>query len=276
MAAYSINPKPPHVLAISSYAVHGVASLKIFIKVLGSAILPVPSLVLSGLTNIEGVKKFDVQFEELLENTLQLAALRKQQLIFYTGYLGKPEQADVVTRLINKYRNHIKAVITDPVCGDHGRAYVSDEIIAKWPDIITLSDIVFPNITELKLITGNAIDAIEPTAYYVDAFKKMYPDTQLVISSHKKNDDEIGVQLHANDGAGFEFYQPLLAQNFGGSGDLLLALFIRYHFYDHLPVTDALRYATQQTSTIIKFSIDSGSDELLLNDHILNLNLTYE
>ena len=268
MAAYSIEPKPPYLLAIGSYAVHGVASLKTFIKILGSSILPVPSLVLSGLTNIAGIKKFELPFAELLENTLELAALRKQQLIFYTGYLGSAEQAEVVASMIKKYGSIIKTVITDPVCGDNGRAYVSPEVINHWAEIIRLSDIVTPNITELKLITGHAADAGEPALFYVEAFKNLYPDTQLLLSSYAANNEQTGVQLHKGSLL-FEFSLPLLPQSFGGSGDLLLALFIRGHFFNHLSIEDALRSATNLTYRIIKFSIANGSNDLLLNDDLL-------
>jgi pyridoxine kinase len=262
--------KPLYVLAISSYAVHGTASLKTFITILGSKILPVPSLVLSGLTNLPGVKKFELPFEELLDSTLALAVARNLQLIFYTGYLGNPQQADVVAKLINKYREHIKVVITDPVCGDNGRTYVSPEVIARWPEIIKLSDLVFPNITELKLITGHPADAAENADFYIDRFKKMYPKVSLVITSHAVNDHEIGLQFHKGTSV-FEAYMPLLPQNFGGSGDLMLALFIRNQFYNEMPLNAALNYAVNQTYQTIKFSIDSQSDGLLLDEKIYNL-----
>ena len=147
--------KTPYILAISSFAVHGTASLKTFITILGEKILPVPSLVLNGLTNMALVKKLDIPFKELLEGTFELAVNRDLDLILYIGYLGKAEHADVILEMIDTYRSHIKMIITDPVCGDHGRAYVPEEVIAKWPSIIGISDMVFPNITELKILTGH-------------------------------------------------------------------------------------------------------------------------
>jgi pyridoxine kinase len=269
MPFYAIEPKPPYVIAISSYAVHGVASLKIFIKVLGSNILPVPSLVLSGLTNIEGVKKFDLPFAELLENTLELAVLRKQRLIFYVGYLGHPEQAEIVINAIKKYREYIRVVITDPVCGDNGRTYVAEDIIAKWPDIIALSDLASPNFTELKLITGYPADAEGAPQIYIQKFKELYPNTGLIISSYPAGNHETGVQLHL-DSSLFEYRLPVLAQNFGGSGDLLLSLFIRNRFFHNASVEEALRSATIQTYRTIKFSMDNKCDELQLNEQIFN------
>lgn len=269
MALNTIDSKPPFVLAIGSYAVHGVASLKTFIKILGSSILPVPSLVLSGLTNIQGIKKFELPFADILANTLEIAASRNQQLIFYTGYLGSAEQAEVVTSMIKKYRSIIKTVITDPVCGDNGKAYVSTEVIGHWAEIIRLSDMVTPNITELKLITGYAANADETPHVYIDAFKMLYPNTQLLLSSYAPNNKETGVQLH-NGSSLFNYTLPLLPQSFGGSGDLLLALFIRDRFFNSLSIENAITSATDLTHRIIKFSIANGSNDLLLNDDLLS------
>jgi pyridoxine kinase len=263
------NNQTPHLLAISSFAVHGTASLKTFISVLGSHVLPIPSLMLNGLTNMAAVKKFAMPLAELLESTLELAALRKQQLVFYTGYLGSAGQVEVVMSMIKKYRDIISAVITDPVCGDHGRTYVPTEIVAAWPEIIKLSDIVFPNITELKLITGHAADGTESTSFYVDHFKQLYPGVKLMLSSYATAENEIGIQLHDNDSV-FEYGLPMLPQNFGGSGDLLLSLFIKHHFINNTRMEDALMRATIQTHQIIKHTIAKGSDELLLGEFLFN------
>jgi len=263
------NNQTPHILAISSFAVHGTASLKTFIKVLGSHILPVPSLMLNGLTNMAAVKKFAMPLAELLESTLELAVLRKQQLVFYTGYLGSADQVEIVVSMIEKYRNIISAVITDPVCGDHGRTYVPLEIVAAWPEIIKLSDIVFPNLTELKLITGHEANGTEVTEFYVDRFKRLYPNVKLMLSSYVMAENEIGIQLHHSDTV-FEYGLPILPQNFGGSGDLLLSLFIKYHFINNSRTEDALKIATIQTHQTIKHSIAKGSDELLLGENLFN------
>jgi pyridoxine kinase len=263
------NDQIPQILAISSFAVHGTASLKTFIKVLGSNILPVPSLMLNGLTNMAMVKKFAMPLAELLESTLELAVLRKQRLIFYTGYLGSAAQVEVVVSMIKKYRDIISTVITDPVCGDHGRTYVPTEIVAAWPEIIKRSDIVFPNLTELKLITGQAADGNESTTFYIDHFKQLYPGVKLVISSYATVENEIGIQLHNGDSV-FEYGLPMLPQNFGGSGDLLLSLFIKHHFINNIRMEDALMRATIQTHQTIKLSIAKGSDQLLLGDYLFN------
>ena len=78
--------KTPHILAISSFAVHGTASLKTFITILGEKILPVPSLMLNGLTNMALVKKLDIHFKELLESYVKPAVEMDGGAIQFKSY----------------------------------------------------------------------------------------------------------------------------------------------------------------------------------------------
>ena len=259
--------KQPYVLAISSFAVHGTASLKTFITILGDKVLPVPSLMLNGLTNMSLVKKFDLHFEELLQSTLELALHRELKLIVYIGYLGTAGQAELIITMLDTYGVIIKTIITDPVCGDHGRSYVPDEVIKQWPAIIQKSDIAFPNITELKILTGFKPDDGQPVEACAQRFKRLFPHTKLVVTSVKK-DDHIGISFYGNEA--YEWRHPALPRNYGGTGDALLALFILNHYYRRLSFNDALKQAAFQTYHIIKNSIDSGSDDLLLETATIN------
>ncbi len=255
--------KTPYTLAISSFAVHGTASLKTFITILGEKILPVPSLVLNGLTNMALVKKLDIPFKELLESTFALAVNRDLDLILYIGYLGKAEHADIILEMIDTYRSYIKTIITDPVCGDHGRAYVPEGVIAKWPHIISISDIVFPNITEIKILTGHKPDDKEDTGNYIEQFKNLFLHPQLVITSIKTGEDTIGIRYCGDED--YSYSHPVLPKNYGGSGDAFLALFILNRFFKEMSLNSALKLAADQTYLLIKNSIDKGSDDLIIS-----------
>ena len=258
--------KTPYTLAISSFAVHGTASLKTFITILGEKILPVPSLILNGLTNMALVKKLDIPLKELLESTFALAVNRELDLILYIGYLGKVEHADVILEMIGTYHSHIKMIITDPVCGDHGRAYVPEEVIAKWPHIIDISDIVFPNITEIKILTGHQPDDKGDIGNYIEQFKNLFPHSQLVVTSIKNGEDTIGIQSCGDED--YSYSHPVLPKNYGGSGDAFLALFILNRFYKEMDFNAALKLAADQTYLMIKNSIDKGSDDLIISHGI--------
>ncbi|MFI5136318.1 MAG: bifunctional hydroxymethylpyrimidine kinase/phosphomethylpyrimidine kinase [Sphingobacteriales bacterium] len=255
--------KTPYTLAISSFAVHGTASLKTFTTVLGEKILPVPSLILNGLTSMSLVKKFDTPFRELLQSTFELAVNRDLDLILYIGYLGKAEQADIIAEMAGTYRKHIRTIITDPVCGDHGRAYVPDEVITQWPQIIRLSDMVFPNLTEIKILTGYAPDDNKAARFYIEEFRKLFPQPELVVTSIKPDEDNIGFEFRGT--TQFSHFNKVLPKNYGGSGDAFLSLFILNRLYKQMELMPALKLAADQTYQIIKNSIENGSDDLILS-----------
>ena len=256
--------KAPHVLAISSFAVHGTASLKTFTTILGEKVLPVPSVLLNGLTNMSLIKKFDPPFAELLQGSFELAVNRGLELIVYIGYLGNAGQVDVITKMISAYRSIIKTIIVDPVCGDHGRAYVPVEVISRWPELIERADLVFPNITEIKLLTGHAPDLSDANDIYIDQFRARFPDTGLVITSLKIGDDSIGIRHYGKNDI-YNYSHPLQPQNFGGTGDAFLALFILHHFYKGLNTEIALKQAADQTHQLIGNTIQHHSTDLLLS-----------
>ena len=255
--------KQPHILAIGSFAVHGTASLKTFISILGEKILPVPSLLLNGLTNMSLVNKFEPPFDELLKSTFELAEFRKLNLVLYIGYLGNANQVDVILEMIQKHRSLIETIIIDPVCGDHGRKYVPEAVIARWPELIVLADLVFPNITELKILTDNNPDAQIELDWLKLQFEIKYPKTKLIITSITTNDDNIGFEV-TGDG-GFTYMHAMLPKNYGGTGDAFLAMFILAHFYKNQPFNAALKLAADQTFTIIENSITKASDDLIFH-----------
>ncbi len=215
---------------------------------------------------MSAVRKFEPPFAELLESTLELALSRNLNLILYIGYLGNANQADVILELVKTYKSIIRTIITDPVCGDHGRKYVPDEVIAKWPAIIQLSDIVFPNLTEIKLLTGHDTDDGQPEDVFINQFKERFPFVKLVVTSIKPTENTIGIQTYSDEP--YSYSLPLLPQNFGGSGDAFLSLFILNHYYKTENFNDSLKSAVDQTYRIIKNSIDHKSSELLLTTPI--------
>jgi pyridoxal/pyridoxine/pyridoxamine kinase len=258
--------KVPYTLAIGSFAVHGTASLKTFITFLGEKILPVPSLLLNGLTNMSLVKKFEPPFHDLLKGTFELATSRNLDLILYIGYLGNASQADTILEMIATYRSAIKTIIADPVCGDHGRSYVPEDVIQQWPKIISKSDMAFPNITELKILTGHHPQDSQSLDEYVARFSNLFPTTRLIVTSVKSSAGSIGIELHGENP--FLYYLPILQKDFGGTGDALVSQFILNHFYFRHSVNDALRLATDKTHCFIEHSIEKGSDDLILKQRM--------
>lgn len=71
----------------------------------------------------------------------------------YSGYLGNPRQIDIVKAVIKDQK---ALTLVDPVLGDGGSLYqtVTDEIASGMSELVRLSDVTTPNLTEARVITG--------------------------------------------------------------------------------------------------------------------------
>ena len=229
---------------------------------LGHRILPVPSKLLNGLTNMSLVTSFDPPFEALLRSSFELAIDRGLSLILYVGYLGRSESADIILQCIRDYRSCIKYIIVDPVSGDHGKTYVAPGIIEKWPSLIKEADLVFPNLTEIKIFAGHPPNAVGESMGFINDFMNRFPSVNLVATSVTQGEKESGVLSFGQQE--WSYFKDQLAGNYGGSGDLLVAEFILQHFYNGFSFTDALKRAMDKTYLLIQKSIEQKSTDLLI------------
>ena len=63
---------------------------------------------------------------------------------FYSGYLGSPQQAQIVEDFIQKFRRPSDLVVVDPVMGDNGSLYkgISEDMVTEMKKLICLADII--------------------------------------------------------------------------------------------------------------------------------------
>lgn len=251
-----------HVLAIHSYAVLGTASLKAILSLLGSQVLPVPSLMLTGLTNIPGIRKFYPPFEEILVGTLELVRARKEQVILYIGYLGSVEQVELIKAAIATYRLEISAVVVDPVSGDQGRLYVPEEIVRVWPDLLSVADWALPNRTEALLMTQQDMQANLSGNEIMSAFSDQFPHLSFAITSLEVNPD-ITIGIWDQGQVSFVSHAHV-SQHFGGTGDVFAAHFIHFHWKNGLGAFESISKAAHATLACIRHSAAKKQEFLLL------------
>ncbi|MEL6191281.1 MAG: bifunctional hydroxymethylpyrimidine kinase/phosphomethylpyrimidine kinase [Bacteroidota bacterium] len=250
------------VLCVHSYAVHRTASSKAALSLLGSHLLPVPSLMLSGLTNLDAVFKFEIPFEELLKATFRHAQQFNQRLILFIGYLGKPEQVDILLECIEEHKHIIDHILVDPVSGDHDRRYVPEEIIQAWPKLLSIADWSTPNLTEVKLLSGLSTEEDHTEQAFITAFRDRFPNLSTIITS-LSGDGQIGISVTHRDSS-FTHWHEKLSQNFGGTGDVFSSQFIRYFFLQKMGLDESVEKAAEDTLAIVKSSIEAESKELLI------------
>ena len=149
--------KQKKIAAINDLSGFGRCALTVAIPVISHMKLqccPVPTSILSNHTGYEEYF-FDDYTEKLDE---YLAMWQKLELTFdgiMSGFLGSAEQIAMVEAFLKNFRKDDTVVVIDPVMGDHGKiaGTYTEEMCRKMRTLVTLADIVTPNLTEACKLT---------------------------------------------------------------------------------------------------------------------------
>lgn len=124
------------------------------ISAMGVECAVIPTAVLS--THTGGFTGFT--FRDLSEDIPKIAAHWKTQGLkfdgVYTGYLGSPEQAQMIEDFIDEFDPALKFV--DPAMADNGKLYAgfTHDIVDAMAKLCGRADIIVPNLTEATLMLG--------------------------------------------------------------------------------------------------------------------------
>lgn len=145
--------KVKKVAAVHDLSGLGRVSLTVVIPILSSMgfqACPLPTAVLSNHTQYPDFSFLDLT-DEMPKIIKEWERLGVEFDAIYTGYLGSPRQARIVSGFINDFRRADSLVVVDPVLGDNGRLYTTfDETMVKeMQHLITEADVITPNLTEL-------------------------------------------------------------------------------------------------------------------------------
>lgn len=233
------------ILCINSLPAYGNAGLKCALAILQTAAVPVPSLVLSGLGNLPGHQRFPYPFAANLAATLQHLSDHEPNFAVSIGYLGSADQPAQIAELLAGRRSQIQGILIDPVCGDQGRAYVSEELIANWSHLLALADWATPNATEALLLGGhpNLAEAIA-------ALQTRYPHTHWVVTSYPLGQQKISNRWYHPQGWA-DWPQTQISGQISGAGDAFASFLARSLFLEKQPPAAALDASTLLTYQFI-------------------------
>lgn len=109
-----------------------------------------------------------------------------------TGFLGSARQIEIVSQFINEFKTENTVLIVDPVMGDYGVKYdtYTEEMCEKMKMLVSMSDIITPNLTECCILTDTAYrDDIDYTDVrkMAEKLSGMGPD-KIVITGIERKD----------------------------------------------------------------------------------------
>lgn len=158
---------PRHVLSMSSQVAYGPVGNSASVPALqaaGFAVSQIPTIILSnhpGLGKPSGIKLPPAEFEAILKSLNTLAVLDICVGVM-TGYFASPDQVKIAASFIHKMKdkNPLLYVLVDPVLGDDGSLYVSNEVATAIRDeLLPLASCITPNCFELGWLTGKTVSS---------------------------------------------------------------------------------------------------------------------
>ncbi len=153
------NEYIPRIAAVHDLCGYGKCSLGVAIPVLSAAgcdVCPVPTGLFSSHTAFPGWYMHDTT--AILKDYLAAwSGIDVQIDAVYSGFLGAPEQVDIIRSLYETYPDAIKFV--DPVMADHGKVYptYTPELCDAMASLARDADVLTPNLTEAAIILGEPI-----------------------------------------------------------------------------------------------------------------------
>ncbi len=187
-----------------------------------------------------------------------------------SGYLAHPSQAAAIARFIGKIKstNPDIVYVCDPVIGDAGGLYVSNEIAASIRDnLVPLADLITPNRFELAWLCRQ--QDFETNSDILSAVTQLGRPKNLVTSAFSMLRGATGNLL-------IESGKTVMAEHFfvadppNGVGDLTAALFLA-HMLQGLPLEKALEKTTSSVFEVLQRAAGRGGEELMLEKDALSL-----
>ena len=146
----------PRIAAVHDLCGYGKCSLGGAIPVLSAAgcdVCPVPTGLFSSHTAFPGWYMHDTT-GILAEYLNAWKGINVDIDAIYSGFLGAPEQVDIIRSLYETYPNALR--IVDPVMADHGKVYptYTPELCEAMAQLACDADVLTPNLTEAAIILG--------------------------------------------------------------------------------------------------------------------------
>jgi pyridoxine kinase len=161
------------VAAIHDISCFGKCSLTVALPVISAAgveVSCIPTAILS--THTGGFTGYT--YRDLADDMLPIVshwrALSLRFDALYTGYLGSPEQLDIVSEIFDALGGDETLIIVDPVMADNGSLYPSfpPDFPLGMRKLCSRADVIIPNMTEALLLLGEPYTEGPYNAEFID------------------------------------------------------------------------------------------------------------
>lgn len=252
------------VLTIQDYSSMGRCSLTTALPIISSCLVEcvgLPSCVLSNHTQFKkwelcDLTSYMVPFVNMWDN------YNHHFDAIYTGYL-LDSQIDNTAKIIKKLKDNNTLIVIDPAMADNGVLYpgFTKEHIKKVKELISLGDIIIPNISELAFLTDNNIK----DNYSPDEISSMLSSLS---SNNQKKIILTGIKeekynmTYLYDKKITTFKNKNLGGKYHGSGDLFASIIVGSYLQTN-NLNKSIKLAMKTTYKSIKYTIKENLDGVI-------------
>lgn len=224
-------PKGPlqRVAAIHDISGFGKCSMTVVLPILSAAgieVVCMPTAVLSTHTGgFEGFTYRDLT-EDLPAITEHWKSLDLHFSSIYSGFLGSPEQVDIVSNFMDTFNSDNTLVYVDPVMADEGELYSAfdDHMVDKMRELCEKADLLLPNITEACFLLKQPYQHGPYTRDYIEKLVRGLSDMgpeKVVLTGVYFDNEKLGAACYdrAEDKVEYAFSEKVPGQ-FHGTGDI--------------------------------------------------------
>lgn len=192
---------------------------------MGHHCCPLPTASLSAQTGFEHYSSTDLthQMREYLGRWDEMGL---ELDLFYSGFLGSPEQPEILADFLSQPHRRDMWVMVDPVMGDHGRMYpcFDREYLRALRRLLPHAHLITPNLTELCLLADrptHALDQYTPKDC-LDIAREICGGrlSQVVVTGIVQGDRVTNLAIDLERDFVAEIPSPYTHTSYSGTGDL--------------------------------------------------------
>ena len=229
---------------------------------------PLPTSVLSSQT---GYPKFSfVDLTSTMDEYINVwQELKAKFDTIYSGFLGSSRQIKLVENLISN--NPSSFVIVDPVLADNGSIFpiFTNEDVIEMKKLVTMADLVTPNITEANLLSGRKIDSFD---YSDDELLELCRDLSntgpryVIITGFERNNCICNISYDSNQDKIDMTCVPFNKISFSGTGDIFTSI-VSAMVTRNFDLDICVKTAVDFIYKAVNFTVENGNFDR--NDGIL-------
>ncbi len=178
-----------------------------------------------------------------------------------TGIVASEHQARLVSQYCREQASRGTRIFVDPVMGDEGHLYngITPDTITSMREMVTVADLIYPNMTEACYLTGTPYKAdgvSEAEAYEVADRLRDIGTRSVLITSVPLHGKTAVVGYNADTGEHFTLPYTEIPVHFPGTGDLFSAVLLG-HLLDGKPLKESAQLAIDALYRLIDRNKDN-------------------